>query len=230
MSNQVAIELSNRGVQELSQGNYNAAFQSLSKAVNIVMMKIQNHVHVNSTGSNNVFVFTWENCNESAAKMNTPPTVARSIPFLSLRALRISTNIASEDNNEVNRLCPCGYAWAIWFNLALCSSVIGARLGEQGKPFLEMAYDLYEKIQHRVENEPIRQRHSKHWTMISMIVSNNQACIFYDLCMHDDTIQCLQKLASALNSCDETVIGVEDRGEFCLNLQIMGDQTIAAAA
>ena len=222
MSNQVAIELSNRGVQELSQGNHNAAFQSLSKAVNIVMAKIQNHVHVN-TGSN-LFVFTWENCSEGAKK-NTAPA-ARSSPFLSLRALRISTN--TDDINEVNRLCPCGYAWAIWFNLALCSSVIGARLGEKGKPFMEMAYGLYEKIQHRVDNEP--SRHSRHWTMISMIVSNNQACIFYDLCMHDDTTQCLQKLATALNSCDETVIGVEDRGEFCLNLQIMGDQTIAAAA
>ena len=219
MSNQIAINLSNSGVEELREGDYNAAFHSLSKAVHIVMMKIQNHVH--NTAGSNLFVFSWENC--AAALAMTGMTKEGSVPFLSLRALRISTT----EEDEVDRLCPCGYAWAIWFNLALCCSVIGTRMGEKGAQFLEMAYDLYNKIQHRVENEP--SRNSKHWTMISMIVSNNQACIFYDFAMHDESCRCLQRLASALEQCQDHM-EVEDRGEFCLNLQILGGQTVAAAA
>ena len=216
MSNQTAIDLSNRGVEELNRGDHNAAFNSLSKAVNIVMSKIHNHVHVN-TGSN-LFVFTWENCSSGVST-----TKEGSIPFLCLRALRITTT----EDDGVDQLCPCGYAWAIWFNLALCCSVIGTRLGEKGKPFLETAYDLYQKIQQRVDNEP--SKNNRHWAMISMIASNNQACIFYDFCMHDDALLCLNRLASTLASCEDSM-GVEDRGEFCLNLQILGDQTVAAAA
>ena len=218
MNSQIAIHLSNRGVEELSRGDHNAAFHSLSKAVNIVMMKIHNHVHVND--GSGMFVFSWENC---ASGITT--TKEGAVQFLSLRALRISTTATEE--SEVERLCPCGYAWAIWFNLALCCSVIGTKMGEKGAPFLEMAYDLYDKIQHRVENEP--SKYNRHWTMISMIVSNNQACIFYDLCMHDAAMQCLNKLATALASCEDNM-GVEDRGEFCLNLQILGGHTVAAAA
>jgi hypothetical protein len=137
--------------------------------------------------------------------------------------LRISTKHGA---NDVAQLCPCGYAWAIWFNLALCCSVLGTRLGEKGKPFLEMAYDLYEKVQRRVESEP--SQNSRHWKMMTMVVSNNQACIFHDFCMHGNVVLCLHRLASTLASCQD--MEVEDRGNFFLNMQILGSQTLAAAA
>jgi hypothetical protein len=213
--NQVAIDLSNRGISELHNGDHNAAFQSLSKAANIVMVKLQNHVHVN-TGSD-VFVFHWE---DFSSGINTKEG---STPFLCLRALRMSKNSSETD---IEQLCPCGYAWAIWFNLALCCSVIGTRLGEKGKPFVEMAYDFYEKVQRRVESEP--SRNTRHWKMMTMVVSNNQACIFHDFCMHGNAVLCLHRLASTLASCQD--MEVEDRDHFCLNLQILGSQTLAPAA
>jgi hypothetical protein len=47
--------------------------------------------------------------------------------------------------------------------MALTCSVLGTRLGEKGKLFLEMGYDLYEKVQRRVESEPP----SRHWQILA---------------------------------------------------------------
>mmetsp|Transcript_135686 Transcript_135686/g.201800 ORF Transcript_135686/g.201800 Transcript_135686/m.201800 type:complete len:226 (+) Transcript_135686:137-814(+) len=224
--NQVAIDLSNRGVAELQRGDPVAAFQSLSKAANIVMVGIHNHHHV-STGAE-VFNFHWEDCSSAIAPRRpteSSPAWEGSTPFLFLRALRISTSTFATSVDEIEHLCPCGYAWVIWFNLALCCSVLGTRLGEKGKLFLEMAYDLYQKVQRRVDSEPS----NKHWKMLAMAVSNNQACIFHDFAMHGDAVICLQRLASTLSLCQD--LEVADRGDFCLNLQILSSShTLAAAA
>jgi hypothetical protein len=216
--NRIAIDLCNRGVAELHRGDGISAFESLSKAANIVMLGIENHHHV-STGAH-VFHFHWVDCSSSSSE-ETIRQKESSSPFLFLRALRVTTACNDE---EVDHLCPCGYAWVVWFNLALCCSVLGTRLGERGKRFLEMAYDLYEKVERRVDSEPP----TRHWQILAMAVSNNQACIFYDFSMHGATIECLQRLASTLSSCQD--MEVEDRGDFCLNLQILSSQTVAAAA
>jgi hypothetical protein len=223
--NQVAIDLSNRGVAELQRGDAITAFQSLSKAANIVMVGIHNHHHVSTDA--NVFNFHWEDCSSGIATRRhsqSSPSWEGSAPFLFLRAMRISTSACVTTADEVEQLCPCGYAWVVWFNLALCCSVLGTRLGEKGKLFLEMAYDLYEKVQRRVDSEPS----NRHWKMLAMAVSNNQACIFHDFAMHGDAVLCLQRLASALSSCQD--LEVADRGDFSLNLQILSSHTLAAAA
>ena len=87
-----------------------------------------------------------------------------------------------------------------------------------------MAYDLYEKVQRRVDSEPS----TRHWNMLAMAVSNNQACIFHDFAMHGDAVICLQRLATTLSSCQD--LEVADRGDFCLNLQILSGHTLAPAA
>jgi hypothetical protein len=219
--NRAAIEFSDRGVAELQRGDAISSFRSLSKAANMVMAAIDNHVHVN-TGAD-VFHFHWEDCSLEGIRRKDAFSSSSEgcAPFLFLRALRVTTTCAVE---EVDTLRPCGYAWVIWFNLALCCSVLGTRLGEKGKLFLEMGYDLYEKVQSRVESEPP----SRHWQILAMAVSNNKACIFYEFSMHGATIQCLQRLAFTLSSCED--LEVEDRGDFCLNLQILGSQMVAAAA
>ena len=231
--NQIAINLSNRGVTELHRGDAITAFQSLSKAANIVMVGIQNHHHVNIGA--NVFNFQWEDCSSGCVpqKKTQPQHLEGSAPFLFLRALRISTTTTSAErtfcgtrdiDDIVEHLCPCGYAWVIWFNLALCCSVLGTRLGEKGKLFLEMAHDLYDKVQRRVDSEPS----TRHWSMLAMAVSNNQACLFHDFAMHGDAVVCLQRLATTLSACQD--LEVADRGDFCLNLQILSGHTMAAAA
>lgn len=210
--NQTAINLCNHGVSQLEKGDPMSAFESLSKAANLVMMRIENHQHANSGA--NAFQFHWVDCSNTASRQKESTS-----PFLFLRALGIS------HSHPIKHLCPCGYAWVVWFNLALSCSLIGSKLGEKGKLFLEMAYDLYSKVQRRVDSEPI----SRHWQILAMAISNNQACIFYDFACYPQTMECLQRLALTLSSCQDN-LAVEDRGDFCLNLQILGSQTVAAAA
>lgn len=213
--NRTAIELSNHGIAELQKGNAVAAFDALAKAANITMMLVHNHKH--SLDGSQSFQFHWIDCAETSSE----PRKEGCVPFLFRRGLRISTNCNDE---SVDALCPCGFAWAIWFNLALCCSVLGSQLGEKGLQFLEMAHELYLKVQRRVDSEPV----SRHWHILTMAISNNQACIFHELSMQQATLECLQRLAQALSSCREIEVG--DRGDFCLNLQILGSQTSAAAA
>ena len=213
--NQATIELNNLGVQQLSQGDYYGAFQSLAKAAENCT---RNHAHTKNTGSN-IFFFHWHSTNTSA--ISTISGKEGSTTFLCSRTLTISTNNNEKDIFEER--CPCGYVWAIWFNLALCCTMIGTRLGPEkdGKAFMEMSYSLYERVQYRVDSELQQTPHNGHWMMMSMVVSNNQACIFHEFCMHEHTQMCLQRLATALESCDQERMAVEDRGDFCLNLQIL---------
>jgi hypothetical protein len=218
--NHTAIELSNRGVEELQRGDAVSAFQSLSQSANIAMMLIENHHDVATEA--HVFQFHWVNFSVEVGDLRKRPSSQEGCaPFLFHRALKLSTTCSE---GEVDCLCPCGFAWVVWFNLALTCNVLGTRLGERGKLFLEMAHDLYQKVQLRVDSE----HPSRHWQMLAMAVSNNQACIFYDFSMQHAAGECLQRLAVTLSVCYD--IEVEDRGDFFLNLQIMGSQTVAAAA
>jgi hypothetical protein len=221
--NHTAIELSNRGVEELRRGDAVSAFQSLSQSANIAMMLIENH-HDDVSTEAHVFQFHWVDFSVEVGDVRKRPSSQEGCAsFLFHRALKVSTTCSE---GEVDRLCPCGFAWVVWFNLALSCSVLGTRLGERGKLFLEMAHDLYQKVQRRVDSE----HPSRHWQILAMAVSNNQACIFYDFSMQHAAGECLQRLAVTLSVCNTESVTVEDRGDFFLNLQIMGSQTIAAAA
>ena len=226
--NQNAIDLNNLGVRDLERGDPTNAFTSLSKAANIAMSLIENHHHVATSA--NGYQFHWVDCDSSSYLQKEGGCT----PFLFLRALSISSsnkNICHPvfQQQPQSPDCPCGYAWAIWFNLALCCSVLGTRLGEKGRPFLEMGNDLYLRVQRRVDSELHATSYSPHWQMLAMAISNNQACLFYDLSMQQASMECLRRLACVLQSCSD--MEVEDRGDFCLNLQILvGSQTIAPAA
>jgi hypothetical protein len=232
--NQIAIDLNNRGVLDLERGDPTSAFTSLSKAANFTMNLIENHQHKMSSNNNAAapdYQFHWTNCETNNSNLHQE-TKDGCTPFLFLRALSISSPSscccpATPPQDEDT--CACGYAWAIWFNLALCCSVLGTRLGEKGRLFLEMGNDLYWRVQRRVDSES-SVNNSPHWQMLAMAISNNQACLFNDLSMQQASMECLQRLAKTLSSCGQD-IEVEDRGDFCLNLQILGSsQTIAAAA
>ena len=62
-----------------------------------------------------------------------------------------------------------------------------------------------------------------------MAVTNNQACIYHDFSMRDATVERLQKLASTLLSSPDLTQGDVQKG-FFLTLQILGNDTLAAAA
>jgi hypothetical protein len=220
--NRLAIDLNNSAIASLKQGNVLRAFELLSKASNITMNDVARHTHVDT--GNSTYRFHWEDC--SMAFSDKTPTSDRtvswegSVPFLFLRGLRVST----PPHADIDRLCPCGFAWVIWYNLALCCSLLGTRLGDRGYGLLRTAFDLYLKVQRRIDNEPA----SMHWNVLQMAVMNNQACIYHDFAMREATTECLDKLATTLLTTPD--LKGEDRKSFFLNLQILSGHHIAPAA
>jgi hypothetical protein len=89
---------------------------------------------------------------------------------------------------------------------------------------LRTAFDLYTKVQKRIDNE----RPSMDWNMLQMAVANNQACIYHDFARREATTECLDKLAMTLASTPD--LKGEDRKGFFLKLQILRGQSTASAA
>jgi hypothetical protein len=221
--NTVSIELNNRAVGHLQAGNIVPAFDLLSKAYAITMQGVPQDTYIES--ENSTVRFHWE---DFSSPFST--TWEGSDAFLFLRALRITIS----DNVKVDELCPCGYAWSIWFNLAICLNLMGTRMGERGHKLLELAFDLYNRVQKRINSEPTRQQSSNHWYLMQMAVVNNQACIYHDFAMGDATKECLEHLAMTVLQDSTTAVAPdsEDRTRvfFVFNLQILGTNCVAAAA
>ena len=214
--NSDAIELNNRGITEMQSGNVALAFALLSEAGNITVRGMPNNRHVDSDTT--TFRFQWEEC---SSKVKELPTWEGTLPFLYIRALRISFTGTIAD---VNGQCACGFAWCIWYNLALCANVLGSRLGDRGRSLLDFAFDLYHKVQMRIDCEPS----TKHWDLLQMAVLNNQACIYHDFARHDELTTCLEELGSFVLKSRS----VEDayKRSFVLSLEILGNTMAAASA
>ena len=184
----------------------------------ITMNGVANHVHMDPS-SNSTYRFHWVDCSScGCVKSTSSPSWEGCAPFLFLRALRVSPP------PNVDRVCPCGFAWAVWFNLAICCSLLGTRLGERGQLLLTTAFDMYNKVQHRIDHEA----RSRHWNILQMAVTNNLACIYRDFAMRDHAEKCLQRLALTLKTSPD--LDVDEREGFILNLQILREQRFAPAA
>ena len=222
--NSVSIELNNRAVAYLRAGDSIQAFQLLStNAYNIASQGVKtNHTHIDSDRPQ--YRFHWEDCSNARLPNNSPSSSWEegSTCFLFLWPLRVSVS----DDVDIDELCPCGYEWVIWYNLAICCSVIGTRLGERGRKLLETALDLYSRVQRQIKNEPS----SKHWDLLQMAAINNQACIYHDYGMGAKTKDCLEQLASIVLKSRDFEWEDKTRAFFAFNLQILGTASVASAA
>jgi hypothetical protein len=100
--NRLAIQLNNRGVEELKQGNMFQALELLSNASSIVTQG--NHVHVDSPGQ--TFRYHWEDCSSSLAPQPSKSLQVSnegSMSFLCLRLLRVTI---PEGHDELDIICP----------------------------------------------------------------------------------------------------------------------------
>ena len=177
-----------------------------------------------------------------------------STPFLFMRVIAISQ--ASHSSTSILSL-----SIPILSNLALCCTILGTRLGEQpGRGFLEMAHDLYQKVQGLLEQiEPCSSissfyssststtttttasssssasPHGMMMMLLSMAIANNCACIYFTSksMPHATMLECLHRLATMLEGASPILglLRAQDRGDFLLNLQILTtSHTVAAAA
>ena len=110
-------------------------------------------------------------------------------------------------------------------SLAIVCTMFGTRLGEKGRTLLERAFHLFEKVQLRIDAEPL----TKNWMMLQLAVLNNQACIFHDFSMYPETLDRLDKLAKNLFNASESLTGSDWRN-FYLTVQILSAREMAAAA
>ena len=112
MMNRLAIELNNIAVDELKAGNVMRAFELLSNASSCTAQG--NHVHVDSEGQ--TYRYQWEDCTSAlACKLPEPLHIATEgcTPFLYMRFLKVTTPY--DRDNLIDRLCPCGFAWVLWY-------------------------------------------------------------------------------------------------------------------
>jgi hypothetical protein len=215
--NKLAIELSNDAVVDLQNGNMLKAFELISMASEITMNGLSNHVHVDPS-KNSTYRFHWVDCSVAFSPKASSSRWEGCSPFLFLRGLRVIPP------SDVDAVCPCGFSWAVFFNLAIVCSLVGTRLGERGQVLLKTAFEMYNKVQRRIDSE----LPSRHWNILQMAVTNNMACIYHDFAMREHTEMCLQRLSIKLDASAE--LDEDEREFFFLNLQILREQKCASAA
>lgn len=224
--NRRAIHLNNVAVDQFEAGNFVNAFQTLSDAFSITGHAKDFHF----TPEKKIFRYFWVDCASSYNLRNSNGEKGQLClnegisSFLCLRALKVS--IDPSDLHILDNVCPCGYAWVIWYNLALVSNLMGTRLGEKGYGLLARAFELLQRVQYRINAEPS----SQDWSFLQMAVINNQACIYRELAMMDDLYESLGKLEKTLSCSSESIIGKQHRDNFYFNFVILSGQTFAPAA
>jgi hypothetical protein len=106
--NRIAIEFNNMAVEELKHGYLYQALELVT--LSCLLISEQNHFHVDC--DRNLFRFSWHDCAQGAFRAPMKLTQS-SGAFLYFNFLTIN---ASAPNDEiVDRLCPCAFAWAIWY-------------------------------------------------------------------------------------------------------------------
>jgi len=243
----IAIDLNNHGALQLEQkGDAVSAFNSFSQAaMHLVMTSRQEKENRTREFWDTAPHWHWLDCscqvNEGVQvhpRQEETLSKEASAPFLFIQTIVISPSLAHTSTASVSI--------PILFNLALSCTILGTQVGEyQGRGFLAMAHDLYQKVQGLVdEMEHFTPRMSsdhspsvvsKMSLLLSMAIANNCACICFSsnqILPQSTMFDCLNRLATLLEwSSPMSILQARDRGELVLNLHILTtSQSIAAAA
>ena len=112
-----------------------------------------------------------------------------------------------------------------FFSLAIVSALLGSPVGELGHTLLTQSLMLFERVQSRVDPEPL----SKHWSMLQLAIWNNQVCVLRDLAMHDQILERLVKMGITMTkSCG--ILDPCDHELFHWTVQMMVEDKFAPAA
>ena len=242
--NRVLILLNNYGVDEFASGKLLKSFEILLLASCITLhQNPRQHMENEATA----YKYHWIECEsvyQSAGSLYSSTNrasfqeeannmflfqsrVADSsyLSFLSLRALKVWYEESSE--SFADSLCPCGYAWVIWYNLALAANVLGCLLSHRGHGLLLLAHKMLDFVRIRLNTDiPLQ----LDWSLLRMGVLNNQACICHELVMYDESKKFLEQLSSALHNFLFHEGGKKNHDKFSLNLLILNGPMYAPAA
>lgn len=224
-TNRRAIHLNNVAVDQFESGRLVQAFHTLSEAASLTAHMKSGHTNAEKR----IYRYFWIDCASAynrASKDEGKDELCLNegiSSFLCLRALKVSIDPC--DLEILDDVCPCGYAWVIWYNLALVSNLMGTRLGEKGYGLLARAFELLQKVQFRINSES----RTRDWSFLQMAVINNQACIYRELAMMEALYASLGKLQETL-SCESKTIGKHYHDTFYFNFVVLSGQTFAPAA
>ncbi len=218
--NSVGIELNNYAVQELKKGNLERAFEMLSYACEKTTTT-KHTGHFNT--SRRVYRYTWEDCSRALTKRlyQISNFNEGSMPFMYLKFLTVET---PDGRDSVKDLCPCGFAWVLWYNLGIVSALMGSPVGS-GSALLRQSLELLQRVKCRVDPEPL----SRHWSMLQLAVLNNQACILSDLSMSHDLVARLIQMGLTLTKASNVLDPVDQELFQWTVLQLVEDRFAAAA-
>lgn len=217
--NALGIELNNYAVHELKKGNLERAFDLLSYACETATSQQNGHANAAHT----IYRYTWEDCSRAITKRlnHFSKFNEGSMPFMYLKFLTIDTPLGRE---SVKHLCPCGFAWVLWYNLGIVSALM-AIAGGSSNVLLRQSLELLQRVKCRVEPEPL----SRHWSMLQLSVLNNQACIFSDLAMSDDLVARLVQMGLTLTKASKLLDPVDQELFQWTVLKLVEDRFAAAA-
>lgn len=215
MTNSIGIELNNCAVRELKKGNLEEAFQLLTYACQKIT-RTGHHGHVNTSQS--CYRYAWEDCTRALTKKLHEGSFS---PFLYLKFLTVDTPMGREC---VDNICPCGFAWVVWYNLGIVCALMGSAIGT-GSLLLQQSLELLQRVKCRIAPEPL----SKHWSMLQLSVLNNQACILRDLSMDNDLVGRLVQMGLTLTKASD-VLDPVDQQLFQWTVRNLVEDRFAAAA
>lgn len=217
--NSIGIELNNYAVQELKKGRIEKAFEMLSYACEKTTTKHSGHVNA----SHRIYRYTWEDCSRALTKQlhRFSKFNEGNMPFMYLKFLTVDTPMGRD---SIKDLCPCGFAWVLWYNLGIVSALMGSVVGS-GNILLRQSLELLQRVKRRVDPEPL----SKHWSMLQLSVLNNQACIMSDLSMSDDLLGRLVQMGLTLTKASNVLDPVDQELFQWTVLKLVEDRFAAAA-
>jgi hypothetical protein len=221
MSTSTAIDLNNRGVAQMVEGNSEKAVGMFSVAANILLHTLETMPTTKNHFQDHDFKYEWVDCpTVQKTDDDNVDNVSTCSTFLFGRALKIWPS-----PDLVDEKCPCECSKIILFNLALARHLQAAKLGERGHQLLRRADQLYEMVKSLITADC----HTPGWAMLLMAIHNNQGCIYHECAMYEESSVCLGRLATVLLS-SPGVTGLSDWERFFLNILTLQRPTLAAAA
>ncbi|KAG7365746.1 hypothetical protein IV203_028416 [Nitzschia inconspicua] len=249
-SNNLAIEINNYAVSELSHGHYKTAYEALSYAVSCCTNNSHHHHSAMTSGyyDNNhcsccPYQYAWADCTEILQyNIAKDPKLSQGqyAPFLYMKFLLIlptSRNLTGTTTTP--NAAPCCYNWVLAYNLGVVTALLGRNIDKDGQNLLLQSLQLLDHVQSRVQLEFVHQQDrtvpSKHWSTLQLAIWNNQACVWSELScgiMRDtERLDRLVQMGLTLSSTTAaSVLDVGDQDCFHWTVQVLMEDKYAAAA
>jgi hypothetical protein len=222
---QQIILLNNDGIAFLQMGKINEACTFLTKASSMLGRMSNKRPPSRRSPPQRPSSYSWIDLSTDsfvASFSDRKLANESSLPFLFLRALRITSDVSCSGNGDI---CPLNLCWAVLYNLAISCHLLACQLGQAGNQHLRRAHELYEIVRNRFLAEtPL-----EHRATVALALFNNAGYIYREFGMREQSVACLGKVRDMLSHLPGERLGT-DWKLFGINVMLLQEPTIADAA